>query len=213
MGKRFVLAGSLALGLANVAMAGADDWTEKAKEDGITVYNRPRAGSAVHEIKAVGLIDAPPKSAWAVIRDYDHYKDCMPYTEESKILGREDGDKVIFFYSLINAPLVSRRDYVIRLVDESDWKDGQGYLKSSWDITPNGPPPKDGVVRVKANEGYWLLEPRDGGKKTFVTYWLYTDPGGSIPNWVANKANQSAVPDVFRAIRKHALLAPYKDAK
>ena len=211
MRKRLLVAGTIALSLSG--FAAADDWTEKAKEDGITVYNRPRAGSSVQEIKAIGLIDAPPKAAWAVIRDYDHYKDYMPYTEESKIVGREDGEKAILFYSLINAPLVSRRDYVIRLVDESDWKDGQGYLKSTWNVATTGPAPRDGVVRVKANEGYWLLEPREGGKKTFATYFLYTDPGGSIPNWVANKANQGAVPDVFRAIRKESLLAPYKDAK
>ncbi len=190
-----------------------DDWTEKANEDGITVYNRAHAGSAVRELKAVGLIDAPPKAAWAVIRDYDHYKDHMPYTEESRVLSREDGDKVIYFYSLINAPFVSRRDYVIRIVDESDWKNGAGYLKSSWTVSPNGVPARDGVVRVAQNDGYWLLEPRDGGKRTFVTYWLFTDPGGAIPTWLANKANSSAVPDVFRAIRKSAVQPPYRDAK
>ncbi|MGQ0508156.1 MAG: hypothetical protein ACT4TC_22895 [Myxococcaceae bacterium] len=27
----------------------------------------------------------------------------------------------------------------------------------------------------------WRLEPRDGGKNTFATYTLSTDPGGSIP--------------------------------
>jgi hypothetical protein len=60
------------------------------------------------------------------------------------------------------------------------------------------------VVRVKLNNGYWLLEPREEGKKTFVTYYLYTDPGGSLPKWIADKANKTSVPDVLRAVRKHA---------
>jgi hypothetical protein len=43
---------------------------------------------------------------------------------------------------------------------------------------------------------------REGGQKTEATYYVYTDPGGSIPKWIANKANSTAVPDVFKAIRK-----------
>ena len=60
------------------------------------------------------------------------------------------------------------------------------------------------MVRVKVNTGSWLLEPREEGKKTFVTYSLLTDPGGSLPKFVADKANKKAVPDVIRAVRKNA---------
>ena len=63
---------------------------------------------------------------------------------------------------------------------------------------------RPGVVRVKLDTGSWLLEPREGGKKTFVTYYLHTDPGGSLPAWVADKANKSSMPDVMRAVRKQA---------
>jgi hypothetical protein len=206
-----LVAVGLAWALGSAAIA--DDWTEKASTDGITVYNRAHPGSDVREIKAVAVIDAPPKAAWAVIRDYEHYKDHMPYTEESRIVSTEEGGKVTFFYSLVNAPLVSRRDYTIRLVDESDWKDGKGYLKSTWSFSTKGPPARDGVVRVTQNDGYWLLEPQNDGSKTLATYWLFTDPGGSIPTWIANKANSGAVPDIFRSIRKFAVQPPYRDAK
>jgi len=58
------------------------------------------------------------------------------------------------------------------------------------------------VVRVRINEGYWLLEPREEGKKTFATYYVYTSPGGALPNFIANKGNTIAVPKVFEAIKK-----------
>jgi hypothetical protein len=194
--------------------APAENWEEKANEDGIAVFNRGHAGSSVRELKATGLIEAPPRAAWAVVRDYEHYKDNMPYTEESRVLSRGEADKEIIFYSVINAPFVSRRDYVIRVLDESDWKDGQGFLKASWGVTDKmNPPTKDGVIRLKQSDGFWMFEPREGGKKTFATYWLFTDPGGSIPTWLVNKANSSTVPDVFRAIRKKATQTPYRDAK
>lgn len=188
-------------------------WELKAREEGVFVYNRDRHGSDIRELKATAIIQAPPKAVWAVIRDYERYKDNMPYTEASRVLAREDGGRALHFHSVINAPLVSRRDYVIRVLDESDWKDGKGFLKASWTLSTQGPPPADDVVRVPHNEGYWLLEPRDGGKTTFATYWLFTDPGGAIPTFIANQANSIAIPDLFRALRKKAVEAPYRDAK
>jgi hypothetical protein len=177
-------------------------WVQAAKEDGITIFSRERDDSTVCEMKAIGIIDAPPEAVWKAVRDYPNYPKTMPYTEVGKVLSTEGDGKVVYFYSVVNAPLVDRRDYVIKLTDESDWKDGKGYLKVRWEYSDKGPPEKEGLVRVKINDGFWKLEPRDGGKKTFTTYYVYTAPGGSIPNFIANKANSTAVPNVFTAIRK-----------
>lgn len=177
-------------------------WLQAARVEGITVFSRERPDSKVSELKAVGTIDAPPLAVWAVLRDYENYAKTMPYTETSTVLSREEGGKVVYFHSVVNPPLVDRRDYVIKLVDVSDWKDGKGFLKVTWSLAPSGPPASGGVIRVRSNDGYWLLEPRDRGTKTFATYYLFTDPGGSIPKWVANRANGSAVPDLFKQIRK-----------
>ena len=183
-------------------------WEEAAKDNGITIYARDFPGSEVREMKAIGTIDAKPQEVWAAIRDYPNYTKSMPYTVEAKTLAKEDGDKVIYFYSRLSLPMVDNRDYIIKILDESDWKDGAGYLKVSWTRVdpPKGDPKfvelKDGVVRTPINDGFWKLEPRDNGNKTWATYYLHTDPGGSVPKWIANKANGTAVPSVFAAIRK-----------
>ena len=177
-------------------------WYEAAKDDGITVYARDRDDSGVADMKAIGVIDGPPPEVWKAIRDYANYKTNMPYTEESRVVATEGGDKVIHFYSVVNAPLVDRRDYCLRIVDESDWRGGKGYLKTTWTASDKGPPEKEDPIRVKISDGYWLLEPRDDGAKTFATYYVHTDPGGSIPKFIVNKANGTAVPKVFQAIRK-----------
>jgi hypothetical protein len=178
-------------------------WKEEARDEGITIYARAREGSPVREMKAIGIVDATPREIWDALRDYPNYDKTMPYTEESKVLSSEEGGKIICFQSVVNAPLVDRRDYLIRILDESDWREGKGYLLVSWSAHEDKAiPPRDGVVRVKVNDGFWKLEPRDGGKKTFTTYYIHTDPGGSIPKWIANKANSIAVPNVYKAIRK-----------
>lgn len=197
------------LAIASFALLASPDsgpgWTKAAETDGITVFTRDKQGTEVKELKALGMIDAPAQAVWSVIRDYPKYKGRMPYTEAAEVVATEDGGKVTWFYSRIAAPFVAKRDYTLKIIDESDWQDGKGFLKSSWVMAPDkGPPPQKDVVRLKTNDGFWLLEPKDGGKRTFVTYYLFTDPGGSIPKFLVNSANSSAVPDVFRAIRKHA---------
>jgi len=187
---------------------GEPAWQQVARDDGISVLARTPEGGSVSEVKATTLVDAPPHDVWRVIRDYTNYTKTMPYTQESRVLASEQDGKVTVFYCLVNAPLVDKRDFIIRIQDESDWKEGKGFLKTAWTAATEGvPPEREGVVRVKLNTGYWLLEPREEGKKTFVTYYLYTDPGGSLPKWIADKANKTSVPDVLRAVRKHATAA------
>lgn len=190
-------------------------WEVKAETKGVVVYSRPKAGSEIKELKTVGEIDSPPPAVFRVLTDFEAYKDTMPYTEESVVISTEEvnGKKAWHFYSLINAPLASRRDYAIKVEDQSDWQDGKGYMKTYWDISPQSPKVRDGAVRVKINQGSWTLEPVDGGKKTKATYYLFTDPGGSLPTWIANKANSSAIPDIFVQLRKLAKDPKYAGEK
>jgi Polyketide cyclase / dehydrase and lipid transport len=176
-------------------------WSQVAQTDGITVYSRARPGSAISEVKAEGLIDAPPAAVWKAIWDHDNYKKTMPYTEESRVLSREQDGKRVFFYTVVRPPLVSRRDYVLQ-VDDVSSEVGEGRLKLVWKVAEGKMPERPGIVRLRVNDGYWVLEPRDGGKRTHATYYVYTDPGGALPKFVVNHANNSAVPDIYRALRR-----------
>lgn len=188
--------------LVGLSLGAEAKWEEKAKTDGVVVYTRNRPGTGVREIKAEGTVDSPPRAVFRVLDDHDNYAKTMPYTDESRVVGREPGG-VKFFYSVINAPLVSMRDYTIRVVDQTDPKDPKGTLKVGWTVANDkGPAEREGVVRVKVNDGTWVLEPLDGGAKTQATYFLFTDPGGSLPVWVINKANSSTIPDIYKALRK-----------
>src|SRR3954468_18921919 len=117
----------LALPLLFLAADKEPSWSLANEDEGIKIYRRQKEGENVAQMKAMGLMDASPQEVWSAIRDYPNYPKTMPYTEDSKILGSEDDGKVIWFYSVVNAPLVAKRDYVIKILDESDWKDGAGF--------------------------------------------------------------------------------------
>jgi hypothetical protein len=183
--------------LALHVMAGEPSWVEATRTKGIVIYNRDHPGGDVKEVMAVGTFDYAPAAVHKILDDLGHYKDFMPYAKESHEL--EVAPDHVITYERIAAPLSSERDYTIRVTDAVDDK---GVITHSFKIANDkGPKPIDGVVRIEILEGHWVLEPVDGGKKTKATYWVYTSPGGSIPTFIANAANNTAVPNLYEAVR------------
>jgi hypothetical protein len=69
------------------------------------------------------------------------------------------------------------------------------------------------VIRITLDEGSWNLEPTDDGKKTTVTYDLFTDGGGGLPAFAINMANRQSVNDLFQALRQQVTLPKYLQRK
>lgn len=204
--------GVFVLGLPAESTAAETGWIKSGQESGITIFTRDRAGSDIREVKAVGIIDAAPHACMNVVEDLANFKHFMPHTKESSIVGREP-DGAILAYQFLTLPLVSDRDYVLRVTDETPTTaPGQApkYFKSAWTVSRKGPPPRDGVVRVVVNDGYWMFESADGGKRTRATYYLYTNPGGMLPSFIINKANTTTLPDLFAAVRTQAQIKRYQ---
>lgn len=176
------------------------EWKKVKEGNGITIFTQQKEGEKIYEVKGVYTIKSSSKEVYRVINDLDNYKEFMPYTKVSRVIGKKDSGTV--FYSLIDAPLVSKRDYIVLLTPEFDADGVKEKIRVSWKPANElGPPKEDGVIRVEKNEGYWLLEPV-GESETKVTYYLYTDPGGKIADWIVNTANKKSVPDILKAVEK-----------
>jgi hypothetical protein len=70
-----------------------------------------------------------------------------------------------------------------------DYRQNPRNLEITVNITnlPDYIPPMDGLVRVPEMGGYWHLKPEADGWVQ-VSYQIYGDPGGWIPDWLANRA-------------------------
>jgi len=176
----------------------AGEWKFVSDKDGVALYRRQRPRS--YESKAIGEIASSTDLVHAVLDDVESYTSFMPYTAECRVLKR-DGDSVVA-YQRLSAPLISDRDYTVRVRKTSKKvEEGTRYL-SEWE-TDNaaGPPEKRGVIRVTLCEGSWLLEPT-GPNTTRATYTIYTDSGGMIPSFIKNTGGQVGIRKMFAAIRK-----------
>lgn len=224
--KRFVLLGLLALIAGGIGAAEnrvlsvasraieknepGGEWVEDSSAKGVTIYSRPREGTALREFKGVGTIDAPASAVFAVLDDSEAYPKFMPYTSEVRVLKREKD--TVLAYQRLELPLVSDRDYTLRSKNET-WvgRDGPIY-RIRWEPANDlGPAEKAGVLRVNVCEGGWLLEPVGNGS-TRATYSIYTDSGGVLPPFVANNGSRIAIRKVFEAIRKQVKDPKYSAA-
>ena len=210
---RLVAAG---LSLVSASALAGDDWNQVMQDGQTTVWTRSVPGSRVKEVKAAGTIDAPPAAVFAVIRDFAHYADIMPYTtKETKVLETSADGKNVWYYTVVDAPIVSKRDHTLKVTIDKIAENGDGIYRLSWASAndhPKAPPPRDGYVRLNNTKGSWELKPYDGNK-TYAVYYVNTDPGGSLPVFVINKANTEAVPKVLEALRKWSKRPPYSEAK
>lgn len=206
-----------------------EGWVEKSKEKEFKTYSRKVKGSDTREVIMIGVLEAAPARCFAVVGDYECFPDFMPYIEFAKILNSKkvDDNKTIdhaFFY--LSPPLVSSRFYTLELTNEKN-SDGQaGAYKSSWSLddgkgmvsyrkTPEDPSlgkKLKPAVETAFNKGYWRFDPLDGGKKTKVTYYIWTNPGGSIPSWIANKGNTVALPNLWEAVKNRLKDTKYDKA-
>jgi hypothetical protein len=195
---------------AAVMLSPDTDWQSVEQKDGVTIFSRSRAGSSFKEFKGVGEIDAPPAVVERVLLDVPNFPNFMPYVVEARILSVEGNQALT--YQRVAFPLVSNRDYTLKMERGTVASPAGMIYRDTWQADSDaGPPERHGVVRVKMDEGCWLLEPTGpGGASTQATYQIYTDSGGALPAFLANRGCQMAVPKLFDAIRKQVQDPKYR---
>lgn len=197
----FAASSSSSMGALDVKTPGPD-WTEAYRRNELVIFTRDV--EARHEIIAVSEVDAPPETVFNVVSDFEHYQDFMPYVEESRVLSRKS-DRDVITYARIAPPFVSERDYPLQVRITHGSSSNGGVFKVEWTARPEARPEIEGVVRVKLNEGSWMAEPLDDGRRTRLTYTVLTNPGGLIPDFVVSMSNTVAIPELFEAVKKRTI--------
>lgn len=190
---------------AALADASAAPWTVELKTATLVIESRARPGEELVEVRAVGTMAAPPAAVEAVVDDHGNYAAFMPYVSASRILATDDAGRRLT-HQVLAFPVVSARDYVVWLEDESQGTSAARVYRVRWRTAQGvGPAPAQDVVRMPRSEGYWQVEQGAGPHEARVTYRCFTDPGGALPSWVVNLVNRGAIEAVFAAVERRAV--------
>ncbi len=168
-----------------LAAGGADGFSTVEETGAIRVESRPVEGSSFDEVR-VTLVG--PHTVEAVCASALGDGSVDP-GERGVVLRRvvmREEDARVFYERRVASPFHDR-DFAVkarrtRLADGScrvDFALANGHA----------PPPQDGVVRMVALRGSWLVEPLDAGRVR-LTYVVHSDPGGAIPGFLARSSQR-----------------------
>lgn len=179
---------------ATVAI-GEQRWETVIQEDNLLVQRRPWPGSALQEIRGETRITSSLNAAMALLKDAD-FNQHWVYRSGGATILQQSGYAQAYVYGIVDAPWpMSDRDTVVRF----DYSQDPGTRVITIDISnfPDFAPARAGFVRVPRFGGFWELRPEPNGVVK-VTYQVYGDPGGWIPEWAANRAAELSVTQTLR---------------
>jgi hypothetical protein len=186
--------------LVAASLASAPEWRLDGEVDGVKVELRSVEGSAFDEVRLTTTSSAP----LSVLCDAVLGKPVRS-TDEDGVKKREvlkATDDELIVYEQLALPLVSDRDYVLRLKVEKPASSGRCEISVT---TVDDPlhPPAAGHVRMKFIHAYWTLAP-DGQGAVAITYVLHSDPGGSVPAAFSRLGARRAALDSMKKILARA---------
>lgn len=132
------------------------------------------------------IIKAPPERVFDVLTDYDKAADIFSNLVKSKLVSTQGHTKRVAFTGTTVGNLI-KFDYTLDIVEKPhfiEWKRASGAFK--------------------ANEGYWRLDPVDGGKATLVTYAKHIDGGWLYPQALVRKSIRDAIPVIFAELKSES---------
>ena len=175
-------------------------WEFVSEKNGLKLYERNHEGSEIKEVKAVVTYQGTIQEAVDIMFDRLKHPEIFKYITFSDVLKKND--KCDWSYNRISVPVASDRDYYVKScrVDNKD-----GSVSVTW-VPFDDPkyPVTDKFVRVADNKGYYKftqVEP----DKIKVDYYIYNDPGGSLPVFVKNIASRQAVTDTLWTLHKEIM--------
>ena len=175
---------------------GAQDWQLVKDEEGIQVYLAAVPGSSYKAYRGVATIKASIERLRSLQEDVQASCQWIFQCQEQKMLKSEGAQS--WMYSRFSTPWpVAPRDSVLHITTSVA---ADGTLRRQIQALPDYLPVKDGLVRVSRVDGYWSLTPRVGGVVE-VVYEAHTEPGGSVPSWLANSFVVDAPFETLQAYR------------
>jgi hypothetical protein len=190
------------------SMQAQDGWIFKNEKEGVKVYYRKT--SDVYELKLVTSLKAPLSGLALLLSEVENYPKWGYKVLESKELKRVS-DTETYYYSKLDFPWpLDDRDIIVHSKMEQDPITRR--ITATSISSPDYLPGNKGVVRMRNAHTTWTLLPGPGGW-TYVEYYIYSDPGGSLPDWLVNMALDVGPRETIKSIRNFVQQEKYQSAK
>lgn len=186
----------LVLLLAFGADAAQLQWKLAREEEGIRVYLADVPGSRYQAYRGVMNVRADMHRLLELQQDVAGSCAWIFTCAQQRLL-QSDG-AVSWIYTRFQTPWpVTPRDSILEITTQTA---ADGAVIRLLKGVPEYLPQEKGFVRVSRVDGMWRLQPGDDGQVE-VLYQAHTEPGGSVPSWLANSFVVDAPLQTLKAFR------------
>jgi START domain len=186
-----------------------DDWKLKMDKEGIKIYSRPCASSAIDALKVSCVLEATLSQITAVLLDVKN-QDQWFYHTKSKIL-LDISPSELYYYAELYFPFpFSNRDFVehLKLSQDSVSK----IIIMDVQNVPDYISTKKDFIRVIQSACNWTIKPI-GKNQIIIEFTLFADPAGSIPSWLVNRFSLYGPYETFKKLKNYIRSPEYMDVK
>jgi hypothetical protein len=185
-------------------------WETLFTRDGVTVWQRSVEGSGLVEFRAQKAMDASIHAVLAAVLDTPEAPAWLKNCEESRRLAViSPGHGITYNRTASPVFFISDRDVVLE--GRTRVLPGSRSVRLDFEgVSHPDAPPRDGVVRVRALHGHWLMIQLDPAH-TLVSYQVHADPGGYLPTWIVYWASRGLPYHTLIALERQAQKEQYRD--
>ncbi len=183
------------------------DCNLKLDKDSVKIWTCPSVNTKYKSVRSTFIMKGYPSQLAALILDFDNHKKWQYKTNSASLLKKVD-DRHYIFYTDIDAPVVSDRDFVIDMKFNQDPK--TKILTIDLVSVPDYIPPKDGLVRVPFSKAQWTIKEISKGLLQ-IDYFIEIDLGGSVPAWIVNTFAHQGPHETYKGMRD--LIGTYPKGK
>lgn len=197
---------SLLLSLPSVGAQ--KNWIFQKEKNGVKIYKRQSDNG--HEVKLTATFNVAPAALVKLFNNVSEYPKWGYQVFHSELLKRVS-DTEFYYYSRYDFPWpLDDRDVVMHTTIVTDNATKAVTLTSV--AVPDYIPEKKGLVRVRKANVTWKLAPQTS-TTTEGEYTLSTDPGGLLPDWSVEIANDTGPVETVQRMKKLLSEERYKNVK
>jgi hypothetical protein len=185
------------------AAAQTAEWRPDGNVDGEQVEKREVPGSSYDELRVTATSASSLEALCLAIYPKPYNPKLEGRVKKRELLRETDTER--WTYEQVSAPVVSDRDYVIHFKIEQ--APPSGRCEIAFETLNDGVRPSPpGVVRIPLIRGRWSLSPIADGK-VMIRYQIFTDPGGSVPAFLARGGMRDSAVEYMKIILARAAAA------
>lgn len=182
-------------------------WVMNDEIEGYKLFSKKIEDQELSAVMVTYETSIPLLGIQEVLMDVENYESFLSSSSKmvTKQLKKDESAVIGYQFIPINFPFMSDRHYCFKLIkNEINAENSKTLVK--WFLLDEDKELLDvqssnntNPIYLKYGAGLWLVDSNDESKVK-ISYRLFMDPGGSIPNFLTEKINENSIINLFKDV-------------